>query len=236
MMSGQTDTRGACRAVRRHQAGGFLLELSLVLLVVGILTVATFEVHSAMRKRQQTTDAKSLLHSIDAAVRAFVLREHRLPCPAAQGNGVEEKTTQMLNGIQQVVCGDSVSEVPFISLGMEPPVLAGQTLRYRIAPALMTATPEGWAGLLQHTKLVSEAVANMDAPYVAGRGLQQRFVNCGAATLNPVYALMWMPSSQVSNASGVPALCFRESVDESMGLFAVSGQEFLGWLQANLRP
>lgn len=207
---------------RRRQAGGFLLELSLVLLVVGVLTVGAFEVQSTLRKRQQTTDAKSLLLTIDATLRAFVVREHRLPCPAQGGSGVEAR----LAGGR---CSVSAGDVPFITLGMEMPRRQDVAYRYGVAAVLTGGGP----GFLNQAEAASRALPNIERPYVALRDDQQFFGRCGAALFNPVYALMWMPSPGPGVL--VPPLCFRENADQSMGLLAVSGQEFLGWLQVNLR-
>ncbi len=216
---------------RRHphghrQAGGLLIEVSLVMLIVGILTVATFEVHSAMRKRQQTADARSLLHSIDAALRAFVIRERRLPCPATGGGAVEV-------GGGSGDCAARVGEIPFLTLGMEIPALGqDRVMRYGVAEGLSDTSGNE---LLVKAEAASRTIPNTSAPYVAGRDTHQLFGACNQAALNPAYALMWMPSPGVAGAQPVPGLCFRESADQSMGLLAVSGQEFFGWLLANLR-
>lgn len=217
------------RANPQRQAGGFLLELSLVMLIVGVLTVSTFEVHSSMRKRQQTTDAKSLVGSIDAALRAFVIREHRLPCPAAAGGLVEVGGGSGAGPD----CANRVGDVPFATLNMEPPRLAqDRVLRYGVAPGL---TDVGGLGLLNNAEAVSRMPLTTSMPYVAGRDAQQMLGECGQAALNPAYALMWLPAPGVSGEPAVPNLCFRESADQSMGLLAVGNPEFFGWLQANLR-
>ena len=221
---------GIPRAALRLQAGGFLLELSLVLLIVGILTVSTFQVQSAMRKRQQTTDAKSLVSSIDAALRAFVIREHRLPCPAATG-GLVEVGGGSATGPD---CASRVGEVPFATLNMEPPRLAqDRVLRYGVAPGL--ARSDG-LGLLNSAEAASLRPITTGVPYVAGRDAQKLFGECDQAALNPAYALMWMPAPGTAGAPAVPDLCFREIADQSMGFLAIGSEEFFGWLQANLRP
>lgn len=206
----------------RRQAGGFLLELGVVLLVVGVLTVATFEVQSALRKRQQNTDAKSLLLTIDANLRAFVIREHRLPCPAVGISDVEARSAMS--------CTAGVGGVPFITLGMDVPRKQDVVYRYGLAEQLTVGGP----GFLNRAEAAAQTPPSIAQPYVARRDDEQFLGRCGAALLNPAYALMWMPLPG-PEAPTVPPLCFRESSDRSMGLLAVSGQEFLGWLQANLR-
>ncbi|MGE0099777.1 MAG: type II secretion system protein [Hydrogenophaga sp.] len=215
---------------RRRQAGGFLLELALVMLVVGVLTVSTFEVHSTMRQRQQTTDANNDLLSLDAALRTFVIREQRLPCPSAGGAGLEQ--TQLVGG-RVAGCLAFTGEVPFLTLGMEmPPSRQGFVLRYGVAPALFSA---GQA-LVVSAEAASHVSGDTSVPYVAGPDTQQTFGTCGVAAMNPAYALMWMPGPGSANAVDVPPLCFRENADQSMGFLAVGGPEFLGWLMGSPRP
>ncbi len=226
-MGGASLSTRLARTIGRRQAGGFLLELSLVMLIVGTLTVATFQVHSAMRNRQQTADAKSLVGSIDAALRAFVIREHRLPCPAAGGGAVEVMGSDR-------DCASRAGEVPFVTLNMEIPQQGqARMLRYGVAPGL--SRDDAGLVLLNNAEGVSRMPRNTQVPYVAGRDEQQLFGDCNQAALNPAYALMWMPAPGTAGAPTVPALCFRESADQSLGLLAVSGQEFFGWLQTNLR-
>lgn len=206
---------------RRWQAGGLLLEVSLVLLVVGLLTVATFEIHSAMRQRQQTTDARHVLQALDAAVRVFAIREQRLPCPDTGVDGLEA------GGVAG--CLALAGGVPFITLGIEAPRLPkGLVLRYGVAPALFgTSEPRFLVRALAASRL-SEGTSQ---PYVAARDSAQFFSDCSVAALNPAYVLMWMPRGA---EQATPPLCFRESSDGAMGVMAVGRVELLGWLRSTL--
>lgn len=205
-------------ATRRCQRGAALLEVSLGLLIVGVLTVATFELQSAMRKRQMNKDMGHVLQSVDAAVRMFVVRQKRLPCPDAAGTGVETGGN--------AGCGVLTGGVPFVSLGLDlPPLPGGKVLRYGVSGAMFSAadTP-----LLVRARLASLGAGA--GPYVAAPDASRRFTSCGSAALHPAYALMWMPSgTPVSDPN-----CFHESRDGEMGVLAVGRVEFLGWLQTAL--
>ena len=201
------------------QSGGLLLESSFVLVVTALLTMGAFEVHTATRKRQETSDVTSMLHSVDAQLRAFVLREKRLPCPS-DALGAE------LRGPSG--CVNMVGRVPFATLGMEVPSLPqGRVLRYGISSAFFKES----GTLLERAEKASRVALTLSQPYVAAPDETQLLVNCGAALQNPAYVLMWMPAP---GQATLPATsnCFRESEDQTMGVLPVGSLEFLGWLHA----
>jgi type II secretory pathway pseudopilin PulG len=216
--------RGAVRVfpAKHRQMGGFLLEAALVLLITGVLTVSAFEIHSAMRKRQDSAGAKNLLRAVDAAIRAFALRENRLPCPSAPGSPVETWVSRAAG------CSALVGDVPFVTLGLDMPQFAGWSFKYGISPALGSG---GDSSLVQKAMQASTAAGSTAQIYVAGRDAQQIFTNCGAVALNPAYGLMWQPQPG-PGLTPVPDLCLRENAEETMGMLAVGSLEFLGWLHA----
>jgi len=203
----------------RRQSGAFLLEVGLVLLVVGVLTVATFQLQSTLRQRQINQDADHVLHAVDAAVRTFAVRQQRLPCPDTTGTGVEDQ----VGG----VCGATTGGVPFFSLGMDrPPFALSRELHYGVADALFSADPA--SPFVTRARDASLADGASD-PLVAGIDGAGYFTACDTPAFRPAYALMWTP---LNAAVAVP--CFRESADGQMGVLAVGRVEFLGWLQSTL--
>lgn len=204
---------------RRRESGALLLEVGLVLLIVGVLAVGTFELQSAMRKRQLNKSADHVLQSVDAAVRTFTVRQRRLPCPDTAGSGVEAGGNSG--------CAALTGGVPYVTLGLEIPQLSqGQVLRYGVSGAMF---PSDGPQFLARARQASLAAANAD-PYVAGPDASQFFATCGQVAFRPAYALMWMPPGVASP----DPLCFRESQNGEMGLLAVGRAEFLGWLQTAL--
>jgi hypothetical protein len=215
-----------------RQRGGFLLEVALVLVAVGALTVATFEAQSALQQRQQQAGATNILMATDAAIRKFVVRNRRLPCPASGNSGVEAGG--------EAGCGSIVGSVPFVTLGLEVPALpGGLVIRYGLAESLVTPGVDPLQDSLLHraAKLIAPSLdsgGTTGAPYLAGTDAARLFANCDSAALNPAYVLMWRPQAGAGVPS-VPMLCFRESADGSMGVLAVGGPEFFGWLHSALK-
>ncbi len=210
------------------QRGGFLLEAALVLLVAGLLTVSTFEIQATLRKRQQVSDARHLVQAADAAVRAFVLREGRLPCPDIAGSGVEATAAG------PAACARRAGSVPFVSLGMELPNLPnGLVLRYGVAGDLLGQVADGPA-LLGRALAASRAAPGLGQVWVGGRGDDGAFSDCGRAAFNPAYVLMWAPVPGANEPQALLSLCFSESRDGVRGLVAMERLEFLGWLRSAL--
>lgn len=94
------------------QRGFSLVELSIVLLVVSVLTWAVSGAYgngNALIERDRATQTAETLRQ---ALRAFALRNARLPCPDPVGTGWESNCA-----------GDSVESgwLPYASLGLEQP-------------------------------------------------------------------------------------------------------------------
>lgn len=97
------------------QRGFSLVELSLALLVMGLLAWAVsgaYDNSSALRDRDRATQSAE---SLREALRAFALRNGRLPCPDSSGTGWEGDATG--------VCADATEAgwLPYRSLGLDLP-------------------------------------------------------------------------------------------------------------------
>lgn len=120
---------------RIKQKGFSLIELALVLLIVGILSVGGVGLLSGLTKRKQYSDTRTSLELVNVALVNFVSRAGRLPCPAdgSTSAGTEVRTaagacTAQLTGV-----------VPWLTLGVsEADILDGWSSRitYRVAPEL----------------------------------------------------------------------------------------------------
>lgn len=222
------------RGSRTHQAGHVLVEVVIGMLITALLTVAAFTAHTSMKKKKETTDAATQLQAIDTSIRNFVLRENRLPCPSQAGDGVETMTERLMpDGTLLVQCTTMAAQVPFVTIGMDLPAQStDRTLRYGVAGQLTLSTPSQPQKLLDHALMVTRLAPRTDVPYVAVRNSEKVFANCDEAVANPAYTLMWLPAAQ---AEAVPRYCFRQSADQSMGVLAIGGTEFVGWLLGNLR-
>ncbi|MGA7296515.1 MAG: prepilin-type N-terminal cleavage/methylation domain-containing protein [Rhodanobacteraceae bacterium] len=75
--------------MKKH-AGYTLLELSIVLVVLGIVIVLIWRFVGFDADYALSNSQRALLRSADQAVSGFVLSNNRLPCPDTNGDGVED--------------------------------------------------------------------------------------------------------------------------------------------------
>ena len=75
-----------------NQDGFSLVELSIVLVIIGIVGFFSVKFISQIGQNTLNEKFKSDLELADSAVTAFVFANHRLPCPDTTGNGFENCT------------------------------------------------------------------------------------------------------------------------------------------------
>jgi prepilin-type N-terminal cleavage/methylation domain-containing protein len=97
----------------RHMTGFSLLELSVVLAVLGALTLGLGSQWESLQAARQHNAALAELSSARAALYAYVLRNRRLPCPAAESD----------HGFAPDPCPAERNRglLPHASLGLDPP-------------------------------------------------------------------------------------------------------------------
>lgn len=235
MGSTRAFSRPVSGSLKQHQMGFALPELAVALLASGLIAVAAYTAHTSMKEKKDVTDAATLLQTIDTSIRSFVLRESRLPCPSEEG-GVESKTEQVQpDGTVRIRCTTLSAGVPFVTLGIDVPGPSVRTLRYGVSVGLIQSISGQPQKLLDDALALTRLSTGRYHPYVAQRNADKVFANCDEAAANPAYTLMWLPTAQAAGPNAVPPLCFRQSADQSMGLLAIGGTEFLGWLMGNLR-
>lgn len=89
-----------------RQANGYtLIELSVVLVVLGIVMVLIWRFIGFDNSYAASQQQRDLLRSADQAVTGFVLSHDRLPCPDSNGDGSED-------------CSASIGTLPFLSIGL----------------------------------------------------------------------------------------------------------------------
>ena len=241
-------------SLRRSQAGFSLIELSVVVAVLGAMTfvvTAGFENVQAYRQhRQATADAQAAY----AAVRAFALRNRRLPCPdsSTDGRTMREAASP---------CARPSGWLPYESIGLTPPA-ENARMRYGvyIQGSTNLATPtasasdgldlDGVGGLL--TSLVAAAThpgSTLTPYYVQGTTADSSAQCSSGNPTNPAFVIV-APASDIERSGNN-----FESVNQAFGLtshctsapshranavlddvvIAESPHALLGWLTASLR-
>jgi prepilin-type N-terminal cleavage/methylation domain-containing protein len=108
------------------QQGFTFVEMAVVLVVVGLLSWASFSAYETVNKQQDRSQAQAMAREMQSQLRTFSMRHGRLPCPdnSLLGTGYE--------GLVGGVCGagNQLGWFPYISMGM---VLPTETLRARYA-------------------------------------------------------------------------------------------------------
>lgn len=101
---------------RGHMAGFSLLEISVVLAVLGALTLGLGSQWDSIQTARKHNASLAELSTARAALYAYLLRNRRLPCPALAGD----------HGFAPVPCpaGRNRGLLPYASLGLEAPSAA----------------------------------------------------------------------------------------------------------------
>jgi len=93
--------------IKKKFAGYTLIELSIALVVLGIVLVLVWRFVGFNAQYALSNSERATLRSADEAVTGFVLSNNRLPCPDTNGDGIED-------------CGGAaaVGQLPFVSIGL----------------------------------------------------------------------------------------------------------------------
>ena len=121
--------RNAVWPARARQTGFSLLEISVALVVAGLLSWAAFSGYETVVSQQEIERGRAEAKQLQSLVRAFALRHGRLPCPdtSAAATGYEGLTAP---GSGVCSAGVQVGWFPYVSLGLVVPEMA---LRARYA-------------------------------------------------------------------------------------------------------
>lgn len=238
----------------RLQQGFSLIELSVVVAVLGVMTFAVSAGFENVQGYRQHKQAIADAQSAHAAIRAFTLRNRRLPCP-------DSSSTGHLQREPVGPCTQASGWLPYETLGLSPPVPSAR-MRYGIylqgGINLANPTPsasdgldlDGVGGLL--TSLVNAATATVttSSPHYLLSPTPANTVSCtGGPMSNPAFVVV-APATDLGGDGD-----FFESANRSFGkgahctsapsrradatlddvVVAESANALLGWLTASLR-
>lgn len=99
----------------KKQTGFTLIEISLTLLLLGVLLMGSLQLSGAFKQVAKSTQAKSQMLTIKAAMLAYLKVNQFLPCPDTSGDG--EQNTKVVGGV--TVCQSRSGTLPYKSLQIE---------------------------------------------------------------------------------------------------------------------
>lgn len=231
---------------RRSQRGYSLIEVSVV---VGVLGVLTFAVTSGLENIQRFAEQRVAIANAESArnaVRAFALSNKRLPCPAGSGAYREAPPP----------CTQGSGWFPYETLGMAPPP-ERRRMKYGVyissvanltAPARAASDgldPERSGGLMVALAAAAAAPAQTSIAYYVQSTSQGSSVSCtGATSVNPAFVVIAPATDLAGNntyfeaphgAFGSSSNCVASPAhraDAGMDdvVVAESTAELLGWI------
>ncbi len=199
--------------MRRKTAGYTLIELSIALVVLGIVIVLIWRFVGLNADYALSNSQRAMMRSADQAISGFVLYNSRLPCPDTNGDGLED-------------CGGAaaVGTLPAVTIGMSQ--VDAIRIRYGVyRNASVTGTLDA-----------DLAATNDRMPMLATRGdplygfpdfdnaqsngidLCVALRNGANSALNDNYLHVVTPEKHINVAYAL-AMASRQNADQSGGLF-----------------
>lgn len=246
------------RPLPRLSAGVTLVELAVVLSIIGLLSVAMTAGYADYAQQSAMSVAKADAEVARQAVRAFALRNKRLPCPDLSAQG--DISREGLAGV--CPAGAQVGWLPYESLGLTRPDRSAR-LRYAVSrdsTADLVAPAAAASGDLDGTTRFRSALAaaarlpeSTARPFLTGSGTSASPEDCAVVQSNPAFALV----APVTDRDGAgPAPVGFDGVNVAMAssnrnciaapsrradaryddvVVAESASALLGWLAARTR-
>lgn len=217
--------------MRHRQSGSLLVEISLAMMAMGALALVAVPMLSGTKKNQDRALAGNSLMLAEQAVRTFILREKRLPCPDPVGGGYEARDAD-----GQCPPGLATGFLPYAALQLDKPAIdgvvrygvwrgAGADLANRAASTVADGASDGSQQLLDALARALKSPPGTALPYVARLNGQLQHVDCTAASDNPAFVMAVQASASVAGS----ALCFADDRAAGNQVRWVGRQELLGW-------
>ena len=138
-------------------AGFTLLELSIVLVIIGVLLGGGIQVLSVHKQVQGQRETQLLLEQVREALIGYAAMNGRLPRPAQSASNGQERTAACAND------ADCTGFVPWLTLGVSNVDAWGKLLRYSVSPGYaggsdgVTLIPFTTSSPPPETKTIKEA-------------------------------------------------------------------------------
>lgn len=119
--------RQIMRKTTRKQSGFSLIEISIVLVIVGLLLGGMMMPLSTQMEKSRRNDTRAMIDQAFEAIYGYALMNGRLPCPDTSGNGMENRSGGNCTSVN--------GGLPWASLGTANADAWGQTFSYRVTNA-----------------------------------------------------------------------------------------------------
>jgi type II secretory pathway pseudopilin PulG len=239
------------RPPRARQQGLSLLELAIVLGAIGVLGLLLSRGYDSSGDVRAQQRGRAEVEQASQALQAFMLAQHRLPCPDLNGNGREGDAGGACPAAARV------GWLPSESLGLS--VRGDGRLRYAVhrnapnadlvAPANAgTETDSGNHVLRRALQAAAAADLVASEAFLTGDGAALGTVDCTSnRTANPAFVVVAPVGDRSGNGSAfdpphaaAPGPCFAPpslppSFDYDDVVHAASAAALLGWLHARTR-
>lgn len=188
-----------------HRCSGYtLLELATVLAILGVLTMTVSSAVESMHQARLYNLSQAQAETARQALRAYVLRNKRLPCPDTSTHGD--------NGRSSTPCSASSGWLPYESLGLDTPERS-RRLRYGVyrnagidlvdpaASSVDELDLEGRSGLAALLAELTAATATTAALHYANDAAPGGTGCAGSQYANPGFVLV-APAADLDDAGG----------------------------------
>lgn len=114
----------------RSQKGFTLVEISLALLLIGLLTVGALTFNGVFRQVTKAEETQAQMEQIKMGLLSFIKVNHYLPCPDTNSDGLEDRRISM----NISVCQSRQGTLPYQTLSVTDKDVWGSPFYYRVNP------------------------------------------------------------------------------------------------------
>lgn len=243
----------------QRQTGVSLVELAVVVSIIGLLSVVVSAGYTDVAGQSAASIAKADAEAARQAIRAFALRNKRLPCPDLSAAG--DVAREGLAGTCPV--GAQVGWLPYESLGLTRPD-RDERLRYAVGragvdlvvPPAAATVLDDFDGATRFRSALAAAARlpeSASRPFLTGPGTTASPENCGVVQSNPAFVLIAPVTDRdatgpapfgfdgvnvamaASNQNCIAAPSRRADARYDDVVVAESASALLGWLAARTR-